>query len=92
MVTRVGQQLRVDFLLKTDSGYPKDTRVNKPWQPLVDSLLNRDIDEFRLLCGKHLKKKDSVISVETCRGKRRENGRNVTSFRKASVASDMGWL
>ena len=26
--------LRVDFLLKTDSGYPKDTGVNKPWQPL----------------------------------------------------------
>ena len=23
--------LRVEFLLKTDSGYPKDTRVNKPW-------------------------------------------------------------
>ena len=22
------------FLLKTDSGYPKDTGVNKPWQPL----------------------------------------------------------
>jgi len=26
--------LRVEFLLKTDSGYPKDMRVNKPWQPL----------------------------------------------------------
>jgi len=26
--------LRVEFLLKTDSGYPKDTAVNKPWQPL----------------------------------------------------------
>jgi len=26
--------LRVEFLLKTDSGYPKDTVVNKPWQPL----------------------------------------------------------
>ena len=26
--------LRVEFLLKTDSGYPKDTEVNKPWQPL----------------------------------------------------------
>ena len=26
--------LRVEFLLKTDSGYPKDTGVNKPWQPL----------------------------------------------------------
>jgi len=25
---------RVEFLLKTDSGYPKDTGVNKPWQPL----------------------------------------------------------
>jgi len=23
--------LRVEFLLKTDSGYPKDTGVNKPW-------------------------------------------------------------
>ena len=23
--------LRVGFLLKTDSGYPKDTGVNKPW-------------------------------------------------------------
>ena len=27
-------KLRVEFLLKTDSGYPKDTGVNKPWQPL----------------------------------------------------------
>jgi len=26
--------LRVEFLLKPDSGYPKDTGVNKPWQPL----------------------------------------------------------
>jgi len=26
--------LRVEFLLKTDSGYPKDTGVNKPSQPL----------------------------------------------------------
>ena len=26
--------LRVEFLLKTDSRYPKDTGVNKPWQPL----------------------------------------------------------
>ena len=26
--------VRVEFLLKTDSGYPKDTGVNKPWQPL----------------------------------------------------------
>jgi len=26
--------MRVEFLLKTDSGYPKDTGVNKPWQPL----------------------------------------------------------
>jgi len=26
--------LRVEFLLKTDNGYPKDTGVNKPWQPL----------------------------------------------------------
>ena len=26
--------LRVEFLLKTDSGYPKDTGVNKLWQPL----------------------------------------------------------
>ena len=28
--------LRVEFLLKTDRGYPKDsdTGVNKPWQPL----------------------------------------------------------
>jgi len=26
--------LRVEFLLKTDSGYPKDKGVNKPWQPL----------------------------------------------------------
>ena len=26
--------LRVEFLLKTYSGYPKDTGVNKPWQPL----------------------------------------------------------
>jgi len=26
--------LRVEFLLKTDSGYPKDTGVDKPWQPL----------------------------------------------------------
>ena len=26
--------LRVEFLLKTNSGYPKDTGVNKPWQPL----------------------------------------------------------
>ena len=25
---------RVEFLLKTDSGYPKDTGVKKPWQPL----------------------------------------------------------
>jgi len=23
--------LKVEFLLKTDSGYPKDTGVNKPW-------------------------------------------------------------
>ena len=28
------QTVRVEFLLKTDSGYPKDTGVNKPWQPL----------------------------------------------------------
>jgi len=27
-------KLRVEFLLKTDSGYFKDTGVNKPWQPL----------------------------------------------------------
>ena len=26
--------LRVEFSLKTDGGYPKDTGVNKPWQPL----------------------------------------------------------
>jgi len=26
--------LRVEFLLKTDSGYPKDTGVTLPWQPL----------------------------------------------------------
>ena len=26
--------LRIEFLLKTDSGYPKHTGVNKPWQPL----------------------------------------------------------
>ena len=26
--------LRVEFLLKTDSEYPKDTGVDKPWQPL----------------------------------------------------------
>jgi len=26
--------LRVEFLLRTDSVYPKDTGVNKPWQPL----------------------------------------------------------
>jgi len=26
--------LRVELLLKTDSGYPKDTGVNKHWQPL----------------------------------------------------------
>jgi len=26
--------VRVEFLLKTDSGYPKDTGVDKPWQPL----------------------------------------------------------
>ena len=26
--------LRVEFLLKTDSVYPKDTGENKPWQPL----------------------------------------------------------
>jgi len=29
-----GVLLRVEFLLKTDSGYPKDTGVNKRWQPL----------------------------------------------------------
>jgi len=28
------ESLRVEFLLKTDSGYPKDTGANKPWQPL----------------------------------------------------------
>ena len=27
------RSLRVEFLLKTDSGYPKDTGVNKHWQP-----------------------------------------------------------
>jgi len=32
--TRVPKPLRVEFLLKTDSGYPKDTGVIKPWQPL----------------------------------------------------------
>ena len=26
--------LRAEFLWKTDSGYPKDKGVNKPWQPL----------------------------------------------------------
>jgi len=26
--------LGVEFLLKTDSEYPKDTGVNKPWRPL----------------------------------------------------------
>ena len=31
---RYYQYLRVEFLLETDSGYPKDTGVNKPWQPL----------------------------------------------------------
>ena len=28
------KHLRVEFLLKTDSGYPKDTGVWTPWQPL----------------------------------------------------------
>ena len=27
-------RLRVEFLLKTDSGYLKDTGVKIPWQPL----------------------------------------------------------
>jgi len=27
-------RLRIEFLLKTDSGYPEDMGVNKPWQPL----------------------------------------------------------
>jgi hypothetical protein len=26
--------LRVEFVVETDGGYPKDTGVNKPWQPL----------------------------------------------------------
>ena len=30
----VARLVRVEFLLKTDSGYPKDTGVNKPWPPL----------------------------------------------------------
>jgi len=33
-ISTVTPPLRVEFLLKTDSGYPKDTGVNKPWQPL----------------------------------------------------------
>jgi len=33
-VYAVSWSLRVEFLLKTDSGYPKDTGVNKPWQLL----------------------------------------------------------
>ena len=32
--TQVTLPLRVEFLLKTDSGYPKDTGVNRPWQTL----------------------------------------------------------
>ena len=28
------QSLRVQFLFKTHSWYPKDTGLNKPWQPL----------------------------------------------------------
>jgi len=31
MVPHVASDVRVEFLLKTDSGYPKDTGVNKPW-------------------------------------------------------------
>jgi len=36
LVQEVGEAavLTVKLLLKTDSGYPKDTGVNKPWQPL----------------------------------------------------------
>ena len=30
----LGFGLRVEFLFKKDSGYPKDTGVNKPWQSL----------------------------------------------------------
>ena len=37
--------LRVEFLLKTDIGYPKDTGVNKPWQPLrIPSAITFDYD------------------------------------------------
>ena len=31
--------LRVEFLLKTDSGYPKDTGVNKPFVSPIASFL-----------------------------------------------------
>jgi len=31
---KLGVQTLIEFSLKTDSGFPKDTRVNKPWQPL----------------------------------------------------------
>ena len=38
--------LRVGFLLKTDSGYPKDTGVNKPWQPLGFTFTIAPIGQF----------------------------------------------
>ena len=38
--------LRVEFLLKTDSGYPKDTGVNKPCQPLRIPFAIKPIGQF----------------------------------------------
>ena len=34
--------MRVEFFIETDSGYPKDTGVNKPWQSLVGWFLNQE--------------------------------------------------
>jgi len=44
--------LRVEFLLKTDSGYPKDTGVNKPWQPLGIPFAITPIGQLHLFAGK----------------------------------------
>jgi len=49
--------LRVEFLLKTDSGYPKDTGVNKPFVSVIASRV----------CKKKLENKKKKECLIFCR-------------------------
>ena len=56
--------LRVEFLLQTDSGYPKDTGVNNPWQPLgIPSAITPIVCTGTLLESKSWKEKKTPASL-----------------------------